>query len=47
LEMPFSPESPIASLRDRATNCQTGDPISEWSLRLTDLEAFLPSTAAR
>jgi hypothetical protein len=47
LERPFSAECPVASLRDRNTIAETGDPISEWSLKLIDLETFLRSIAVR
>jgi hypothetical protein len=47
LETTFSPESPSASLKNRETNNEDGNLISEWSLKLTTLEAFLQSIATR
>jgi CdiI N-terminal domain len=45
LETPFTPENPYASLQNRKSISGTGDPISEWSVNLSDLEEFLSSRA--
>ena len=43
LESPFSPASPVASLRDRETLNENGYPISEWSIPVNHLTQFLES----
>jgi hypothetical protein len=43
LAVPFSPDSPMESLKDRETVSETGDPISEWSVKLSELDLFLRS----
>lgn len=46
LEFPFSPERPCASLQNRKIISETGDLISEWSVKLSDLEQFLQAGAS-
>jgi hypothetical protein len=43
LTEPFSPDLPIGSLKDRETVSENGDPISEWSVPLSELDQFLRS----
>jgi hypothetical protein len=47
LPEPFSIERPFVYLRDRETTNQDGRPISEWIVRLSEIEQFAASIAGR
>jgi hypothetical protein len=40
LKEPFSLDAPFASLRDRETISAEGQPISEWSVSLSEIQQF-------
>ncbi|MGB8259572.1 MAG: hypothetical protein WCE75_04445 [Terracidiphilus sp.] len=41
LQVPFSPDHPCRSLRDRQVLSEDGAPISEWCVDMDDLRQFL------
>jgi hypothetical protein len=47
LPEPFSNERPFVYLRDRETTNPDGRPISEWIVRLSEVEQFAASITGR
>ena len=45
LDSPFRPETPEVHVRERATQTDEGQAISEWRVPLAAVEAFLASTS--